>query len=157
MDAIHAGFLLLDGIVVDVVVILHQLVDGAVRGEFYDTVGHGLDELMVVAGEEYVALEGDEIVVEGLDTLQVEVVGGGIQYQAVGIFQLHAGYHAAHLLAAAQHVHFFLHFFLLEEHAAQIALHGHFVAHAILRQPVYKVQVALEEFGVVEWQIGGCR
>ena len=52
---IHAGAHLFDEVTGDVLVILHHLVDDAVRGELDDAVGHGLDEFVVVAAEEDVA------------------------------------------------------------------------------------------------------
>ena len=45
---IHLCLLLFDSFVVDVVIIGHQLVDGSLWCQFNDTVGHGIDELMVV-------------------------------------------------------------------------------------------------------------
>ena len=45
---IHLLLKLLDLSVVDVVVVVHQLVDGAAGGKLDDAVGHGLDELVVV-------------------------------------------------------------------------------------------------------------
>ena len=72
---IHAGFLLLDLLVVDVVIVVHQLVDGAVGREFDDAVGDGLDKLMVVGSKQNVSLELNKVVVESLNRLEVEVVG----------------------------------------------------------------------------------
>ena len=66
VSGVQLGFLLLDGLVVDVVVVGHQLVDGATGRQLDDAVGHGVDELMVVRCKEDVALELDEVVVEGL-------------------------------------------------------------------------------------------
>ena len=63
---IELGFLFLDGLVVDIVIIGHQLVDGSLWCQFNDTVGHGIDELMVVGSEQDVALEVDQIIVECL-------------------------------------------------------------------------------------------
>ena len=83
--AVHSVFLFLDGIAADVVVVLHELVDDAVRREFDDAGCYGLDELVVVAGEEDVALEELEVVVEGLNALEVEVVGGCVEDEAVGV------------------------------------------------------------------------
>ena len=71
---IHLGFLLLDLFIVDVVVVGHQLVDGTLRCQFDDAVGNGIDELMVVRGEDDVALELYQVVVEGLDTLKVNIL-----------------------------------------------------------------------------------
>ena len=39
----------------DVVIILHHLIDNAIRSEFDDAIGYGLDKFMVVAGKEYVS------------------------------------------------------------------------------------------------------
>ena len=91
----------------DVVVILHQFVNRAFRSKFDYTVGHGLDELMVVAAEEYVALESGKVVVERLDAFEVEVVRRCVEDKAVCVLQLHARYHTAHFLASTEHVYFF--------------------------------------------------
>lgn len=53
----------------DVVIVVHDLVDDAVWCQLNDTVRYRLDELMVVAGEEDIALEDLQRVVEGLDAL----------------------------------------------------------------------------------------
>ena len=45
---VHLCLLGLDRLVVDVVIVGHQLIDGALRGQFDDAVGHGVDKLMVV-------------------------------------------------------------------------------------------------------------
>ena len=45
---IHFCLLLLDLLVVDIVVIAHQLVDGAIGSQLNDTICHRVDELMVV-------------------------------------------------------------------------------------------------------------
>ena len=65
--AVHSLFLFMDGIAADVVVVVHELVDDACWREFDDAGCNGLDELVVVAGKEDVALEELEVVVEGLD------------------------------------------------------------------------------------------
>ena len=74
-DGIHLVFLLLYEVVVDVLLVWHELVNRAAGCEFDDTVAYGLNELVVVAGEQNVALEGDKVVVQCLDRLQVEMVG----------------------------------------------------------------------------------
>ena len=71
LSTIQLFLLSLDLLVVDIVIVGHQLVDGALRCQFDDTVGHGIDKLMVVRGEEDITLELDEVVVEGLDRLEV--------------------------------------------------------------------------------------
>ena len=67
LDGVHLLFLLLDAVVVDILLVWHHLVDGAVGREFDDAVANGLNEFVVVAGEEDVALEGDEVVVQCLN------------------------------------------------------------------------------------------
>ena len=57
----------------DVFIILHHLVDDAVRSQFDDTVCHCLDELVVVRREQDVSLIGLQVIVECLNGLQVKV------------------------------------------------------------------------------------
>ena len=75
-----------DGVIGDVVIVVHTLVDDALRGELNHAVGHGLDKLMVVRGEQHIALERLQGVVEGLDGFQVQMVGRRVQNQRIGIF-----------------------------------------------------------------------
>ena len=152
---VHPFLLLLDLGIIDVVVVVHELVDGAFGRKLDDAVGDRLDKLMVVAGEDDVALKLNQVVVESLDGLQVQVVGGRVEDEAVGVLELHTGYHAAHLLAAGEYVHLLLHLLLLEEHPSEVALHRHLVASTILAEPLHEVQVAVEERRVVEWEVGG--
>ena len=86
----------------DIVIILHHLVDDSVGRQFNDAIGHGLDELMVVRSKKDVSLVNLQVIVESLDGLQVQVVGRRVQNKAIGVAQLHTGYHATHLLAAGQ-------------------------------------------------------
>ena len=81
------------------------------------------------------------------------MVGRGVENEAVGVFQLHASYHTAHLLTSREHIHLLHHVFVFEEHASEEALHQHLVAFAILAEPIHEVEVRVEEFRVVEWQI----
>lgn len=138
----------------DVVLVVHQFVDGTVGGQFDDAVGHGVDKLVVVAGEEDVAAIELEVVVEGLDALHVQVVGGGIEDQAVGAGKLHTGYHAAHLLATGEDGHFLQDILVLEEHTAQEGFEIDLVAFTVLAEPVEHVEVGVEEGGIVQRQIG---
>lgn len=63
-----------------VLVVGHLAVDElAVGGEVEHPVGHGLHQLVVVGGEEHVALDGLQAVVQGGDGLQIQVVGGLVQ------------------------------------------------------------------------------
>ncbi len=77
-------------------------VNDPIGGYLDDSVGNGLDELMVMGGKEDIALKVDEPVVEGGDRLQIQVVGGLVQKKDVGARQHHPGEHAAHLLAAGE-------------------------------------------------------
>ena len=67
--AVVLGLELGDDGVGDVVVVVHDLVDDPPRGQLDDTVRYRLDELVVMAGEEDIALEDLQRVVEGLDAL----------------------------------------------------------------------------------------
>ena len=128
-----------------ILVIFHQFVDGARWSQFDDAVGHSLYELMVVTGKDDITLKLHQVVVEGLDAFEVEMVGGSVENEAVGIFELHSCNHTSHLLTTAEHVHLLLHILVLEEHTSEEALHLHLVALAILAEPIHKVEVALEE------------
>jgi len=110
---------------------------------------------MVVTAEEDIAFIQFQIIVECLDALEVEVVGGGIEDKAVGILQLHAGNHATHLLATGEDIGFLQDLLTTEEHTAKETLEVHFVAFAKLAEPIYKVEVGVEEFSIVEGQVGG--
>ena len=96
---VHPCLLLLYLVIIDIVIISHELVDGALWSELYDAVGHSIDELMVVGSKEYIALEGNKVVVECLNGLQVEVVSRRIKDETVGILELHTRNHTPHLLA----------------------------------------------------------
>ena len=73
----------------DIVIVVHDLVDDTTRSELDDTVSYRLDELMVMAGEEDVALEGLERIIERLDRLQVKVVRGAIEDEHICILKHH--------------------------------------------------------------------
>ena len=97
---VHFLLLLLNLSVVDVVVVVHQFVNGAVGSQFDDAVGNGLDELMVVAREQNITLELHQVVVESLDAFKVKVVGGSVEYKTVGVLELHTCNHTTHLLTS---------------------------------------------------------
>ena len=139
----------------NVLVVFHHLVDNAVGSEFDDTVGYGFDKLVVMAGEQDVAFEQLQVVVESLDAFQIQMICRGVQNETVGVFQLHAGYHTTHLLSSRKHVDFLHYLFSREQHSSEEALEVNFVAFTELAQPIHKVQIAFEETGVVERQI--CR
>lgn len=61
---VHSCSLLLDLVVVDILIVRHELVDGTLGRELDDTVGNRLDELGIVGGEQNVALESHEVVVQ---------------------------------------------------------------------------------------------
>ena len=139
----------------DVFIILHHLVDDAVRGQLDDTVCHCLDELVVVRREQDVSFIGLQVIVECLDGFQVKVVGRRIQNETVGITQLHTRNHATHLLATRQYACFLQHLFAGEKHTAEETLHIYLIALAKLAQPVNQIQIRIKESGVVQRQISG--
>ena len=104
-------------------------------------------------GEEDVTLEAFKVIVEGLDRLHVKVVGRRVENQAVGIAQLHTGNHTTHLFPPRKHVDLLEDFLVFEEHTSEERFEIHFVAFAILREPVEHIEVCVEELCVVEWQI----
>ena len=108
-----------------------------------------------MAGEQDVAFEQLQVVVESLDAFQVQMICRSVQNKTVGVFQLHAGYHTTHLLSSRKHVDFLHYLFSREQHSSEEALEVNFVAFTELAQPIHKVQIAFEEAGVVERQI--CR
>ena len=85
---IHLCLFCLDGFIVDVIVVGHQFVDSALWCQFDDTVGNGVDELMVVGREDDIALELYQVVVERLNGFKVKVVRWRVEDQAVGVLQL---------------------------------------------------------------------
>ena len=129
---VHPCFLLLYLVIIDVVIVSHELVDGALWSELYDAVGHSIDELVVVGSKEYIALKGNKVVVERLNGLKVKVVGRRIENETVGILELHTRNHTPHLLTTREYLYFLLNLFLLEEHASEEALHHDLIACAEL-------------------------
>ena len=109
-----------------------------------------------MAGKKNIALECHQVVVESLDTFQVQVVGWSIKNQTVGILQLHTGNHTSHLFTTGEYVYFLQYFLTAEEHSAQVALHGYLITWTILTQPIYQVLIAFKELCIVEWEIGCC-
>ena len=58
---------------------------GLAQGELDDAIGDLVDELMVVRGEEQVARIGLQAVGQRRDALQIKVVGGLVQNQALAL------------------------------------------------------------------------
>ena len=77
-----------------VLIVAHQLVDGAMGGKFDDTVGHSLDKLMVVRAEQDVALERDEVVVLP-SGLQYEIIKEGTGEKPTSTDQVKVHYEGA--------------------------------------------------------------
>lgn len=73
----------------NIIVVFHYTVDDAVRSQLDDAVGNRLDELVVMAGEQDIALECLQRIIEGLDGFQIQVVGRRVQYDAVGVGEHH--------------------------------------------------------------------
>ena len=103
---IHFGFLLFDGFVINIIIVCHKLVDGTLWREFYDSVCHSVNKLMVMRCKQYVAFKRNQVVVECLNGFQIQMVCRGVQYEAVSVLQLHAGYHATHFLTTTENVYF---------------------------------------------------
>ena len=85
LAAVHLVSLFLYLLIVDVFVIRHELIDDATRCELYHSVCHGLYEFVVMTREEDVALEQSQVIIESLDTFEVEMVGGRVEDETVGI------------------------------------------------------------------------
>ena len=78
----------LDAIIVDIVIVAHQLVNAAVWCDFDDTIGYGVDKFVVVRCKKDVATILLQVVIERLNTFHIQVIGRGIQNQTVSIAQL---------------------------------------------------------------------
>ena len=96
---------------------------GSIGLELDDSVGDGLDELVVVGCEEHVPFKAHQPFVDRCDGFQIQMVGRLIQHQHVGAVEHHAGQHAADLLSARQHLHLFVHVVAREEHPSQETSH----------------------------------
>ena len=109
-----------------VLIIGADAVDDAIIGDLNDPVGDGLRELMVMAGEDDIVLEGLKAVVERGDAFKVEVVRRLIEHEEVCAGEHHAAEHAPDLLTAGENLDAFIDIVPGEEHApeegAQIAL-----------------------------------
>ena len=75
---VHLFLEFFDLIIIDVLIVIHQLVNGALWCQFDDAVCHGLDKLVVMTRKEDVAFERHQIVVKCLNTLQIQMVRGGV-------------------------------------------------------------------------------
>ena len=83
------------------------------------------------------------------------MVRGRVEYDCICVPEHHAGYHAAHFLAAREHRGLFEHILAREQHSAQETFEINLARIvAELAQPVHKVVVRVEERGVVKRQIG---
>ena len=67
------------------------------------------------------SLESLQRIVESLYRFEVEVVGGGIEYHGVGIFQHHTGDHTTHFFPSGQYGCLFEQLFSREEHTTEKA------------------------------------
>ena len=94
-----------------------------------------------------------QVVVECLNRFQVQMVGRSVQNEAVGIAQLHTGNHTTHLFTSGEYAYFLQHLFAGEKHTAEEAFHIYLVAFSKLAQPVYQIQVGIEEVGVIQRQV----
>ena len=84
------------------------------------------------------------------------MVGRGVEYEGIGIAEHHACYHAAHFLAAGEHRGFLQDFFTGEKHFAEESFEVYLAGVvAELAEPVNKIEIGIEECGIVEREI--CR
>ena len=67
----------------EVVVVSGAVSPASVAADLYDTVGNGIDDLIVVRGEENVAAEGLKPVVDGGYRFKVKVVGRLVENQNI--------------------------------------------------------------------------
>ena len=109
-----------------------------------------------MGGDQHIALDGLQAIIQGGDGLQIQVVGGLVKQQHVGPGEHHPGEHAPHLLAAGEHLDGLVNLVAGEEHPAQetpqIGLVG---VGRPLPQPLHQIVVAvLEELGVVLREVG---
>ena len=96
------------------------------------------------------ALEVDECVVESLNRLQVQVVGGRVEYHTVGVLEHHTGNHAAHFFTAGEDIGLLENLLAGEKHLAQkSAQEGLCGVVGELSEPVFQGDVLLEKFAVV--------
>ena len=72
--------------------------------QHHNAVGDGLHELVVMAGEQDVAFEQLQVVVESLDAFQVQMICRSVQNKTVGVFSTACGlsYNASSLLPKAR-------------------------------------------------------
>lgn len=75
----------LDAVVVNVLFVIHEFVNGAIRCEFDNAIGNRVDELVVVACEENISLEEFQVVVKSLNAFHIQMVRRCVEYQAVGV------------------------------------------------------------------------
>ena len=109
---------------------------------------------MVMAGEEDVALEGLERIVERLDRLQVKVVRGAVEDERICILEHHTRDHAAHLLTPREDGSALEDLLTREEHTPEETLEVHFVGiGSELREPLDEVHIRVEVLRVIQWQI----
>ena len=105
---------------------------------------------MVLRTEDNRALESGKTVVQGGNSFKVQVSGGFVQEQAVGVAEHHLAKHAAHLFTTGKNVGALEGFFAGEEHAAEESANEGFVLFlAVLAQPIHQGEVTAEVSVVV--------
>ena len=109
-----------------------------------------------MGGDQHIALDGLQAIIQGGDGLQIQVVGGLIQQEHVGPGQHHSGQHTPHLLSAGEYLDRLIHLISREEHPAQespeVLLLG---IVGVLAQPLHQVVLTALEVGrVVLGEIG---
>ena len=106
----------------DIVLVLSLIVDvTAVGAQVDDAVGDGVDNLIVVGGEQDIPAEVGKTVVDGCDRFKVEMVGRAVEDEHVRAEEHHAREHTTHLLTAREHVNGLEDAIAREEHTAKEA------------------------------------
>jgi hypothetical protein len=105
---------------------------------------------MVVRGHNDIARIGFHIVVESLNRFHVQMVGGMVEHNQVGILEHHTGNHAAHFFASRKHSAFFVDVVAREKHLAKITTEE-YLSSVVgkLSKPIFYRNVFLEKFVVV--------
>ena len=80
LSSVHLFSQFLNILVVHILIKGHIAVYDTTRGKFDDTIGDSLRKFMVVGGEKHGAFEVFQRVVEGGDTLQIQVVGRFVEH-----------------------------------------------------------------------------
>ena len=129
----------------------------AVWQDLDDTVGGGLYELVVMAGEQCHTGELDQTVVQCSDGLHIQMVGRLVKNENVCTGNHHLGEQAAHFLSSGKDSDTFHAVLTGKKHSSEESADIRYVLDlGILGQPVCDSQVAVEFCGVVLREVSLC-